>query len=180
MASAVQSALETSREPQRRNLVRRRICVILSVRRVPRVSRRPPLIGRTLWGQRLILKRASTSRPSGQWNDDDFDVLAVGAVVGRIMRANAAPVGMPWMWTLAFRAPRRPNADARPCCDARGRDGGVREELAARMKESPRCPGQFVLLPKGLVMDRRNRATLLARPADAGRAGLPSGRVISP
>jgi hypothetical protein len=33
----------------------------------------------------LILKRASASRPSGQWNDDDFDVLADGAVVGRIV-----------------------------------------------------------------------------------------------
>jgi hypothetical protein len=34
----------------------------------------------------LILKRASASRPSGEWNDDDFDVLADGAVVGRVMR----------------------------------------------------------------------------------------------
>ena len=32
----------------------------------------------------LVLKRASASRPSGAWNDDDFDVLADGAVVGRI------------------------------------------------------------------------------------------------
>jgi hypothetical protein len=31
-----------------------------------------------------MLKRASASRPSGQWNDDDFDVLADGIVVGRI------------------------------------------------------------------------------------------------
>ena len=50
----------------------------------------------------LILKRASTSRPSGEWNDDDYDVLADGAVVGRIMKAAAVPVGMSWMWTLAF------------------------------------------------------------------------------
>jgi hypothetical protein len=28
--------------------------------------------------QQLILKRASASRPSGDWNDDDFDVLAEG------------------------------------------------------------------------------------------------------
>jgi hypothetical protein len=42
----------------------------------------------------LMLERASATRPSGEWNDDDFDVLADGAVVGRIMRANAAPVGM--------------------------------------------------------------------------------------
>jgi hypothetical protein len=50
----------------------------------------------------LLLKRASASRPSGQWNDDDFDVLANGVVVGRIFKANASPVGASWMWTLAF------------------------------------------------------------------------------
>jgi hypothetical protein len=31
----------------------------------------------------LILKRASASRPSGEWSDDEFDVLANGVVVGR-------------------------------------------------------------------------------------------------
>ena len=41
----------------------------------------------------LILKRASASRPSSDWDDDDFDVLADGVVVGRIFRANASPVG---------------------------------------------------------------------------------------
>jgi hypothetical protein len=50
----------------------------------------------------LILKRAATSRPSGEWSDDDFDVRADGAVVGRIFKVNAAPVRSPWMWTLAF------------------------------------------------------------------------------
>jgi len=30
----------------------------------------------------LVLKRASASRTSGEWNDDDFDVLADGVVVG--------------------------------------------------------------------------------------------------
>jgi hypothetical protein len=52
--------------------------------------------------ERLILKRASASRPSGEWNEDDFDVLADGAVVGRIFKANATPAATPWMWTLAF------------------------------------------------------------------------------
>ena len=51
----------------------------------------------------LILKRASSSRPSGEWNDDDFDVLADGVVVGRIMKAAASPQGMSWLWTLAFK-----------------------------------------------------------------------------
>jgi len=49
----------------------------------------------------LVLKRASASRLSGEWSDDDFDVLC-GVVVGRIMKAAAVPVGMSWMWTLAF------------------------------------------------------------------------------
>jgi hypothetical protein len=50
----------------------------------------------------LLLKRASASRPSGEWDDDDFDVLADGVVVGRIFNSSAGPVGSPWMWTLAF------------------------------------------------------------------------------
>jgi hypothetical protein len=50
----------------------------------------------------LVLKRASASRLSVEWSDDDFDVLAEGIVVGRIMKAAAAPVGTPWLWTLAY------------------------------------------------------------------------------
>jgi hypothetical protein len=50
----------------------------------------------------LILKRASASRPSGEWNEDDYDVIADSMVVGRIMRVAAAPVGSPWMWTSAI------------------------------------------------------------------------------
>jgi len=50
----------------------------------------------------LLLKRAALGRPSGKWNDDDYDVLADGVVVGRIFKANASPVGTPWMWTFGF------------------------------------------------------------------------------
>jgi hypothetical protein len=50
----------------------------------------------------LTLKRASASRLSGEWNEDDFDVLCEGTVVGRIMKAAAAPIGTPWLWTLAY------------------------------------------------------------------------------
>jgi hypothetical protein len=39
----------------------------------------------------LILKRASASRCSGEWSDDDYDVLADSEVVGRIFKVNAAP-----------------------------------------------------------------------------------------
>jgi hypothetical protein len=37
----------------------------------------------------------------GEWRDDDFDVLADGAVVGRIFLSPAAPEVTPWMWSLA-------------------------------------------------------------------------------
>jgi hypothetical protein len=47
----------------------------------------------------LLLSRAPASRPSGEWNEDGYDVLGEGAVVGRIFKVNAAPVGHPWMWT---------------------------------------------------------------------------------
>jgi hypothetical protein len=89
----------------------------------------------------LSLKRASASRPSGEWNDDDYDVLANGEVVGRIFKVNAAPVGNPWMWTLAF-GYRRDRAPNHGYAATRGRHGCIRQELAAPMKESPgRVPG---------------------------------------
>ena len=42
----------------------------------------------------LILKRASASRPFGERNDDDFDVLTDSVVVGRIMKVYAAARGL--------------------------------------------------------------------------------------
>jgi hypothetical protein len=45
------------------------------------------------------LLRGALSRPSGQWNDHDFDVVAKGEVVGRIFKAGVS-VSRPWMWTL--------------------------------------------------------------------------------
>src|SRR5215472_9104453 len=44
----------------------------------------------------------------------------------------AAPLGTPWIWT-----PRRSHADPRLRADARGCNGGVRQELAAGI--GPRC-----------------------------------------
>ena len=79
----------------------------------------------------LILKRASASRSSGEWSDDDYDVLADGIVVGRVMKAAAAPIGQPWLWTLAYghHKDRTPTHWLRG--DARGRYDGIRETLAA-------------------------------------------------
>jgi hypothetical protein len=50
----------------------------------------------------LILKRASASRPSVEWDDDDFDVLEDGVVVGRIFTSLVAPKDAPWFWSLAY------------------------------------------------------------------------------
>jgi hypothetical protein len=52
----------------------------------------------------LLLKRASASRSSGEWSESDYDVLADGVVLGRIMRAAAALEGMPWngRWSSAI------------------------------------------------------------------------------
>jgi hypothetical protein len=47
----------------------------------------------------LILKRASASRSSSQWSDDDYDVLENGVVVGRIRKEQGAPPDRPWGWT---------------------------------------------------------------------------------
>ena len=54
-------------------------------------------------GQNLaLLRRASAYRRSGEWRDNDYDVICDGAVVGRIMRVVSAPEATPWMWTLAY------------------------------------------------------------------------------
>ncbi len=91
----------------------------------------------------LILKRASACRPSGEWSHNDYDVLANG-VVGRIFKANAAPIGVPWMWTLAFSRRARP-----------------------RWPRSPRAGGridQLALLPLGqLILTTLSRESLQLR-----------------
>jgi hypothetical protein len=65
----------------------------------------------------LVLKRASASRPSGEWNDDDYDVLAEGVIVGRIMKAAASPVGDAVAMDFGVRASRRPRPYPRVCGD---------------------------------------------------------------
>jgi len=74
----------------------------------------------------LILKRASASRSSGQWRDDDFDVLENSKIVGRIFFLDAVgPQGCPWMWANGPQR-RHPPRDAWIRADMRGGDGGVR------------------------------------------------------
>jgi hypothetical protein len=84
----------------------------------------------------LILRRASASRSPGEWNDDDFDVLANGEVVGRIFKANAAPVGSPWVWTLAFGYHRD---RARLRWQNSPRVGASKLDRPLRTKDTARC-----------------------------------------
>jgi hypothetical protein len=50
----------------------------------------------------FTLKRASASRPDGQWSEADYDVLADGKVVGRIYDDGSAgtPPELRWFWSV--------------------------------------------------------------------------------
>ena len=47
-----------------------------------------------------VRKKSAAANLSGEWSEDDYDVLADGLVVGRILKAAAAPIGTPWLWWL--------------------------------------------------------------------------------
>jgi hypothetical protein len=55
----------------------------------------------------LILKRASASRSSGQWQDEDYDVLADGKVIGRIYEQGSIgePPELRWFCSITEIAP---------------------------------------------------------------------------
>ena len=62
----------------------------------------------------LILKRA----PIG-WNQDDFDVVEDGVIVGRIFKASIAPGDRPWMWATGHNGDiRRAAHGYEPTCEA--------------------------------------------------------------
>jgi hypothetical protein len=55
----------------------------------------------------LIIKRAKFSRPSGTWKDEDYDVLADGEVVGRILEEGSrfGPPELRWGWSITSIVP---------------------------------------------------------------------------
>jgi hypothetical protein len=59
----------------------------------------------------LILIRARAFRPWGQWQDEDYDVLVDGKVVGRIYEnaSVSAPPDMRWFWSVTAIVPAIPN-----------------------------------------------------------------------
>jgi hypothetical protein len=60
---------------------------------------------------RLTLKRASASHSSGQWNNEDYDVLTDGKVVGRIYEEASAgtPPELRWFSSITEIVPAVPN-----------------------------------------------------------------------
>jgi hypothetical protein len=52
---------------------------------------------KTIWSQARI-----SLSPLWRVERCDYDVLAEGFVVGRIMKVTTSPAGTPWMWTLAY------------------------------------------------------------------------------
>jgi hypothetical protein len=58
----------------------------------------------------LVLKRGKFSRPSGQWSDEDYDVLADGRVVGRILEEGShfGPPELRWGWSITVIVPATP------------------------------------------------------------------------
>jgi hypothetical protein len=55
----------------------------------------------------LVRKRGKLSRPSGQWQDEDYDVLADGKVIGRILESGSRfdPPGLQWTWSITSIVP---------------------------------------------------------------------------
>jgi len=57
----------------------------------------------------LILKQANKSRPSGQWDANDFDVFEADRNIGRIMWTHAAPSDRRWFFSIITRGPQHPH-----------------------------------------------------------------------
>jgi len=79
----------------------------------------------------LIFKSAKTSRPSGIWSDDDYDVLSEGKVVGRIFKDDGQQ-GRPWFWGITHgciedRAPTHGHEPTREAAMAAFRKSWLRE-----------------------------------------------------
>jgi hypothetical protein len=89
----------------------------------------------------LTLKRAKLSRSSGQWQDEDYDVLADGKVVGRIYEDASAstPPELRWFWSIteivvpATRGVTNGTAATLDEAKAKFRNNRTRAKISARL-----------------------------------------------
>jgi hypothetical protein len=86
----------------------------------------------------LTLKRGKLTRSSGQWQDEDYDVLADGKVVGRILEEGSrfGPPELRWGWSITAIVPATPGvtngtAATREEAMARFRGGRLKAGLTA-------------------------------------------------
>jgi hypothetical protein len=136
----------------------------------------------TLNVDQLVLKRASASRLSGEWSDDDYDVVADGIVVGRIMKAAAAPVSQPGLWTLAYgfhedRTPTygyEPTREAAMAAFAKSRRRSARAPPFLGAAEC--CPEIDAEAPQARFEGNNLAPLLFPNPA---RSGLPSYQTVA-
>jgi hypothetical protein len=129
------------------------------------------------WRPEESTRRTSAFCLSGEWNDDNFDVLANGAVVGQIFKANAAPVGSPWVWTLAFE-PHGDEGVRRYRVEAKGLSLPFRTLPRTGQKEEPGCVGSDAGGRGGLQLSRYpNNPEPRWRRQPARRARPPSARL---
>ena len=78
--------------------------------------------------KRLTLKRGKLSRPSGEWKDEDYDVLADGKVVGRILQENTSgPPELRWGWSITAIVPASPATHG---------TAATREEAMAKFRDN--------------------------------------------
>jgi hypothetical protein len=119
--------------------------------------------------QALILKRAKFSRSSGQWKDEDYDVLADGKVVGRIYGDASAstPPELRWFWSILeiIRMPGVVTHGHAPTLDeakAKFPANWTRAKVGGAVPAKKPRPGE------GARLGERARATMIS--ANRGRA----------
>ena len=114
-----------------------------------------------------------TLRKNANLQARQYDVLADGVVVGRIMKAKAAPVDAPWMWTLICgyhedRTPTHGYEATREAAMASAEDRG--NPVLRRDRHRPRrgrnsCAGDAVNGRLGIRRARSRHRSLLTRRA---------------
>jgi hypothetical protein len=77
----------------------------------------------------LIIKRGNASRTSGQWKDEDYDVLTDGKVIGRILEEGSrfGPPELRWVWSITSIVPASPASHG---------TASTREEAMAKFRAS--------------------------------------------